>query len=235
MVANTELSQLVGMRLMGLMMVVVTVVISRRSFIQGFSTVAAPLTSMLRTTHQWTHQLVRPGLRSSMMRLMLVANWSKSCQEVEKSSKSPKSLKGLKKLQRPLVRRNVYQSTNSPSIKYKELKLSLKVWQFFVLFCWARKLSQGCYCSNYRQSTANRAADALLIIDKAKLMELLMLCHVFSSKELVFFKLLCTKHLSAQHTSSFYYLSSGMYSEYFDIKTTWELVAQQRFFSVQIL
>ena len=37
-------------KVMGLMMVVVTVVISTRSFIQGFSTVAAPLTSMLKTS-----------------------------------------------------------------------------------------------------------------------------------------------------------------------------------------
>ena len=51
--------------------------------------------------HQRTHQLARPRVRSSMMRLMVVASWSKSRQKVEKSSKSPKSLKGLKNLQRP--------------------------------------------------------------------------------------------------------------------------------------
>ena len=27
--------------------------------------------------HQWTHQLVRPRSRSSMMRLMVLASWSK--------------------------------------------------------------------------------------------------------------------------------------------------------------
>ena len=65
--------------------------------------------------HQRTHQLARPRVRSSMMRLMVVASWSKSRQKVEKSSKSPKSLKDLKNLQRPSVWRNVYRSTNPPS------------------------------------------------------------------------------------------------------------------------
>ena len=51
--------------------------------------------------HYRTRQLVRPGLWSSMMRLLeagvvLVASRSKSCQKVEKASKSPKNLKGLK-------------------------------------------------------------------------------------------------------------------------------------------
>ena len=41
-----------------------------------------------------------------------------------------------------------------------------------------------------------------LIMDKAKLMELLMLCHVFSPKEPVFFEPLCTEFLSAKRTSS---------------------------------
>ena len=45
--------------------------------------------------HQRTHQLARPRVRSSMMRLMVVASWSKSRRKVEKSSKSRKSLKGL--------------------------------------------------------------------------------------------------------------------------------------------
>ena len=52
------------------------------------------------------------------------------------------------------------------------------------------------------------------IIDKAKLMELLMLCHVFSLKEPVFFKLLCTELLSVQRMSSLHYSSSEMRSKY---------------------
>ena len=46
--------------------------------------------------HQRTHQLARPRVRSSMMRLMVLASWSKSCPKVEESSKSSKNLKGLK-------------------------------------------------------------------------------------------------------------------------------------------
>ena len=50
MVAETELSQLATMSMMGLIMVVVAVVIPTRSFIQGFSRVVTPLISMLRTS-----------------------------------------------------------------------------------------------------------------------------------------------------------------------------------------
>ena len=42
-----------------------------------------------------------------------------------KASKVWKNCKGLKKLQRPLVWKNVYQSTNPPSIRYRELELFL--------------------------------------------------------------------------------------------------------------
>ena len=51
---------------------------------------------------------------------------------VKKSSKSrrivkeSKSFKGLKNLQRPSVRRNVYRSTDPPSIRYEEFKLLLE-------------------------------------------------------------------------------------------------------------
>ena len=54
-------------------------------------------------------------------------------QLVEKSSKSrrivkeSKSFKGLKNLQRPSVRRNVYRSTDPPSIRYEELELPLEL------------------------------------------------------------------------------------------------------------
>ena len=47
--------------------------------------------------HQRTHQLVRPGLWSSMMRLMEVGvALLIICRKVEKASKSPKNLKSLK-------------------------------------------------------------------------------------------------------------------------------------------
>ena len=59
-------------------------------------------------------------------------------------------------------------------------------------------------------------------------MELLMLYHVFSSEELVFFKYLYTELLSAQHTSSLHYFSSEIHSESFGIKMTRELVAHVR-------
>ena len=52
-----------------------------------------------------------------------------------------------------------------------------------------------------------------------------MPCHVFFSEELVFFKLLYTELLFAQRTSSLYYFSSGMHSEYFGIKTTRKFIA----------
>ena len=53
------------------------------------------------------------------------------------------------------------------------------------------------------------------IIVKTKLIELLMLYHVFSPKELLF----------TQHISSFRYFSSGIYPAHFNIKITREFVA----------
>ena len=50
-VAETELSQLASIRLMELMeLMMVVVVVVTGSFISGFSTVAAPLISMLKTS-----------------------------------------------------------------------------------------------------------------------------------------------------------------------------------------
>ena len=54
---------------------------------------------------------------------------------VKKLSKSPKSLGGLKNLERLSDWRNVYQSTDFLSIKYKELELPLELWQFSSFFC----------------------------------------------------------------------------------------------------
>ena len=78
--------------------------------------------------HQRTHQLVRPGLWSSMMRLMevgvvLLASRSKSRPKVEELSKVEKPQKP-EKLQRSSVRKNVYQSPDPPSVhRYEEFEL----------------------------------------------------------------------------------------------------------------
>ena len=61
-------------------------------------------------------------------------------------------------LQRSSVQKNVYQSTDPPSIEYKELESSDN---FLSTFSWAQKLSQGHFRFNYRQGKANGAADAL--------------------------------------------------------------------------
>ena len=119
------------------------------------------LTSWLRGAHQRTHQLAQSRLWLIMMGLMVVVpSRSKSRQKVEKLSKVEKPQRP-KKLQRLSVRRNVYQSTNPPSIGYEELELPLELWQFFKLFCWAQKLSQYHVRSDYYHGKANGAADAL--------------------------------------------------------------------------
>ena len=66
-----------------------------------------------RQAHHQTHQLIRLGLWSSMMRLMevrvvLLASWSKSRRIVKKSEKPQTP----EKLQRSSVRKNVYRSTD---------------------------------------------------------------------------------------------------------------------------
>ena len=88
--------------------------------------------------HQRTHQLVRPGLWSSMMRLIevrvvLLASRSKSHQKVEKLSKVKKPQKP-EESQKSSIRENIYQNTDPPSIRYEKLKLPLALWQFFKLF-----------------------------------------------------------------------------------------------------
>ena len=87
-----------------------------------------------------------------------------SRRKIEESSKSPKNLKGLKKLCRPPIRRNVYRSTDPPSVhRYEELELTseLRQFGFSSSFCWAQKLSRGHFRFNYRQGKVNGAADAL--------------------------------------------------------------------------
>ena len=120
---------------MGLMIVVVAVVISTgrqanqqthqlvrpRLRLTMMGLMMTPPPQYSKQAHQQTHQLAQPRLCLSLMRLvlmvMLVTSRSKCRQKVEESSKSPKSPKDLKNLQRSLVWRNIYQSTNPPSIR----------------------------------------------------------------------------------------------------------------------
>ena len=112
-----------------------------------------------RRAHQRTHQLARPGLRSSMMKLMMVmVSWSKSCQKVEKPQR-------LEKSQRLSVQRNVYRSTDPPSIRYEELELLIKALSVF--------------SSSFAGPRSFFDTTSGAITDKAKLVELLMLCYVF--------------------------------------------------------
>ena len=133
--------------------------------------------------HQLTHQLTQPKVQSNMMRLMLVASWSKSCQESQKSVKKSKKPQRLEKLQILLVRRNVYQSINLPSIRYEEFKLLLEFWQFFELFLLDLK-----------------ALSIPLSIWLSSKQSWVSYC--FYLKEPVFFKPLCTEFLSTKLTSS---------------------------------
>ena len=139
----------------------------------------------------------------------------------QKIIKESKSFKGLKNLQRLLVQKNIYQSTNSLSSGYEELELLLKLWQFFELFL------LGPETLSILQTITN----------KAKLVELLMLCRIFLEKPEKFSSwrhsshlpaitnnLSSLKFLSAQRISSLRYFSSRIYSGYFDIKITQELV-----------
>ena len=88
------------------------------------------LSSKLRSSSSTTHQLERPRLWLSLMGLMLVvellANRSKNHQKVKESLKVKKSQRP-ERSQRSSVWRNVYRSTDSPSIKYEELELLLEL------------------------------------------------------------------------------------------------------------
>ena len=109
--------------------------------------------------HQQTHQLVRPGLWSSMMRLMevgvvLLASRSKSRQKVEESSKSPKNLKGLKSCK---GHRFGGTFTKAPILRQRT-RASVRA---LTVFQAPQDLFQHHVWSNYRHSKAGRAADAL--------------------------------------------------------------------------
>ena len=188
-------------------------VILTGSFIQGFSKIAAPLTSILRISLSTSATLITVeydefGHAGSK----LVKKSSKSWRIVKES----KSFKGLKNLQRPLVQRNIYQSTDPPSSEYEELK------QFFELFLLGPEA----------------LSIPWTITNKAKLVELLMVCRVFPEKPgrsssrghlshspAVTNNLFAPKFLSAHRTSSLRYFSSGIYLGHFGINMTRELVA----------
>ena len=92
-----------------------------RGFIQDFSKIAAPLTSMLRTSS---------STNSSTSATQIAVEYDEvdggGGKSVTKSSKVYKSQKP-EKSQRSSVRRNVYQSTDPPSIRYEELELPLEL------------------------------------------------------------------------------------------------------------
>ena len=76
-----------------------------------------------------------------------------------------KSFKDLKILQRPLIWRNVYQSTNPLSIRYKKTRASVRTLIVFQTFFAGPKSSL---------DTSLKA-----ITNKTKRVELLMLCRAF--------------------------------------------------------
>ena len=86
---------------------------------------------MLKQAHQQNHQLTQ-----IMVEHDEVDAGGKSVKKSSKSRgivKESKNFKGLKNLQRPLVWRNFYWSTDPLAIRYKELKSSDS---FSSSFCW---------------------------------------------------------------------------------------------------
>ena len=152
---------------------------------------------------------------------------------IEKSSenrrivKESKSFKGLKNLQRLLVWRNVYQSTDPPPIKIRRTRVSVRALAVFrALFAMPK-------------SFLDTIFGAMIV--KAKLVKLLILCYVFFPKEqgrnrrsssqkhssfspAVTNGLSAPKFLSAQRMSSLWYFNFGIYPGHFAIKTTRELI-----------
>ena len=114
--------------------------------------------------HQQIHQLARPRLRSSMMRLMeagvvLLASRSKSRQKVEELSKSLKNLKGLKSCKGHQFKRTF---TKAPILYQQRTQASVEVLTIFcTLFAGLRSYLNTTWTS---------------IIDKAELIELLVRC-----------------------------------------------------------
>ena len=162
-------------------MVVVAVMILTRSFIQGFSTVAASLISMLKTSSSTDsstsatqitveHDEVDAGGKS-------VKKLSKSRRIVKKSKKPQRSEKFAKAIGSEEHLPKHWSSIN------EELELQLKLWEFFELL-----------------SFLNITFGAIIV--KTRLIELLMLYHVFSPEEPVFF--------SSSSAPSFYLRSARL-------------------------
>ena len=137
-----------------------------RRFIPGFSRIAAPLTSMLKTTGSSglsapkMFRLRTMRFLGVMLELMKRLWTCLSHQKVEVSSKVEKPQR-LKKLQKSSVWKNIYRNTNLLSIRYKELELPLKLWQFFKLFCLAQELFWFHIRSDYHQNKSSWAIDTL--------------------------------------------------------------------------
>ena len=55
---------------------------------------------------------------------MRVVSCSKGCQKSRKIVKEPEKLQRYEKFAKPPVQRNIYRSTDPPSIRYKELENS---------------------------------------------------------------------------------------------------------------
>ena len=114
--------------------------------------------------YQQTHQLARPRLGLSLMGLMLVvvvllASRSKSRQKVEESSKSPKNLKGLKSCK---GHRFGVTFTEAPVLCQRRTRASVRTLTVFqALFAGPKSSFDTTFAS---------------IVDKAKLIELLMRC-----------------------------------------------------------
>ena len=165
-VTETNLSQLVNMRLIELMMEVVAVVILTGSFIQGFSAVAASLTSMLETSSS-----MNPSTSETQIAFQYdeVDGGGKSVKKLSKSrrivKKSPKNLKGL----------NSCKGHQFGGMFTKALVLRQQTIQVFV-----RTLTvfQALFAGPRSYFNTTLA----LIIDKAKLMELLMRYHVLPQR-----------------------------------------------------
>ena len=97
--------------------------------------------------------------------MVVLASRSKSCQKVEKLSKSPKNLKGLKNCK---GHRFGGTFTKAPILRRKTRASVKALTVFRALFAWPR----GSLHTTFRA-----------IIDKAKLVKLLMLCRVCSPEK----------------------------------------------------
>ena len=111
-----------------------------------------------RQAHQQTHQLAWSRVRSSMMRLMIVANRSKSCQKIEKWSTSPKASKVWE-----ICKGHWFGGTFIEAPIFRQ-----RTWVFVTTLTVFRAL--------FARPKSSRDTTFALIIDKAKLIELLMRC-----------------------------------------------------------